>query len=366
MSRVVSAELVPYRLRLRSAHRDARGGFAAREGVLLKLSDECGRVGLGDCAPLPPVTPPLDVCCRALVAEAERLPGTDPVSGFPELMAAPDAGLPTPARAAVEMALGWLAAQELGIPLGGLLASDSPVRPARLAVNALADAADVAEAIAQAARFSAEGYTVFKVKVGLGADRDAVVLRGLRDRIGPGAVTRIDANGAWSPAEFAAMAPLLHAAGVDIVEQPVAPGVPPAEWARLRWETGLRIAADESLADGARGLELIRAKACDAVVLKPSLLGLAAAARVARAAREAGLEVIVSGAFESGAGFAAALEFAAALGSPGAAHGFATALAVLDDPVSGVPLPSAGGVELPAAGVLPALAPAESAREALT
>ncbi len=356
MSRVASARLVPYRLRLRAAHSDARGSFAVREGVLLQLTDTGGRVGLGDCAPLPPFTPPLDACCRALAAEAGRLPGTDPAAGFSELMAAPDAGLPAPARAAVEMALGWLAAQELGIPLGRLLAPDSQVRPVSLAVNALVDAADVAAALAQAARFAAEGYTVFKVKVGLGADRDAAVLRELRDRLGPGAVVRIDANGAWSPAELAAMAPLLRAAGVDLVEQPVAPGVPATEWARLRWATGLRIAADESLADGARGLELIRATACDAVVLKPSLLGLAAAARLARAAREAGLEVIVSGAFETAAGLAAALEFAAVFGSAGTAHGFATALAVLDDPVTGVPLPVGGAIELPAAGVLPALA----------
>ena len=365
MSRVASARLVPYRLRLRAAHGDARGGFALREGVLLHLTDTVGRVGFGDCAPLPPFTPPLDVCCRALAAEAERLPGTDPMAGFYELMAAPDTSLPAPARAAVEMALGWLAAQELGIPLGRLLAPDSQVRPVRLAVNALVDAADVAEALAQAGRFAAEGYTVFKVKVGLGADRDAAVLRELRDRLGPRALVRVDANGAWSPAEFATIAPLLRAADIDLIEQPLAPGVPSAEWARLRAETGLRIAADESLANGARGLELIRATACDAVVLKPSLLGLAASAWLARAAREAGLEVIVSGAFESGAGLAAALEFAAALGSPGAAHGFATALAVLDDPVSGVPLPAAGGVELPAAGALPALAPAANAREAL-
>jgi o-succinylbenzoate synthase len=366
MTAIASVRLRPYRLRLRAPHVDAHGGFATRHGVILELIDSKGRVGLGDCAPLPPFTPALEACRSALGREAARLPGKNPEEAWSAAAAGAFAALPGPARSAFETALGFLVAQERAEPLSALLGGDPGNRPARLAVNALVDRDDVAAACDQAAWFAAAGYTVFKVKVGLGEDRDASLVRSLRQQLGPDASLRVDANGAWSPEAFERLAPLLRAGHVELVEQPLPPGAVDELdlLRRLRETLGLRIALDESLADPERAIRLIEGGACDAIVVKPSLLGLVAAAGLATASRARGLDVIMTGAFESGAGLAAAMEFAAAFGAPGVAHGFATALAVLDDPVTGVPQPAGGFVALPPGGVHPQLAPTVAAAEA--
>jgi o-succinylbenzoate synthase len=352
---IAAARLVPYRLQLAAPHTDARGGFSSREGVLLELTDAEGRSALGDCCPLPGPGDPLDAAVAALREVLPALAGAAPADLYQRHTAAAWL-LPGPAAFALESAVGFLAAQQQGLPLSAQLEPNRP-RPSSLAVNALVDAADVPAALEQAELAAAEGYAVLKVKVGLGRDRDLELLRSLRERLGSRVRLRLDANGAWPGEEFLVLAPALRDADVDLVEQPVSPAeaAQPGRLAALRARNGLRIALDESLA-GSGAAALVAAKTCDAIVLKPSQLGLAAAARLARTARAAGIEVIVTGAFESGAGYAAVLEFAAAFGSPGTAHGLATALAVADDLVEGVPRPAAGSIALPPAGVVPRLA----------
>lgn len=358
MSRIDSARLVPYRLTLKAHHGDARGGFQERSGVLLLVTDSDGRLGLGDCAPLPPWSPPLEACLPWLEQEAARLPGLHPCHAWQALLVETltAAACPGPVRAPLEAAIGFLYSGQLGLPLSALLGGTSP-RPAWLRANAVIDAGEPDAALQQARLAAAEGYTAFKLKVGIDPSRDASLVGQLRASLGADATIRVDANGGWSPEEFRAIAPDLRRAGIELVEQPLAPFAAESTSLRLlREETGLRIALDESLADEATALRLIDDGACDAIVLKPALLGLAASARIARAARSAGLDVVVTGSFESGAGYAAALEFAAAFGTRAIAHGLATALAVTDDPVRGVPQPERGMVNLPAAGVLPRLA----------
>lgn len=358
MSRIDSARLVPYRLTLRAHHGDARGGFHDRSGVLLVLTDRDGREGLGDCAPLSPWSPSLEVCLPWLEREAARLPGLDPCQAWEALLAETltSSACPGPVRAALEGAFGFLCSAQVGLPLSALFGGTS-LRPAVLCVNAVIDAGELDAALQQARLAATQGYTAFKLKVGIDPSRDAILVSQLRAALGPDATIRVDANGGWSPEEFRAIAPDLRGAGIELVEQPLAPvAAKSASLRLLREETGLRIALDESLADEATALRLIDDGACDAVVLKPALLGLASSARIARAARSAGIDVVVTGCFESGAGYAAALEFAAAFGAREAAHGLATALAVTDDPVRGVPQPERGTVNLPPAGVLPRLA----------
>lgn len=357
MTPITAARLVPYRLQLAAPHTDARGSFTARDGVLLELTDADGRSALGDCCPLPAPGAPLEAAVAALREAVPALTGAAPAE-LVERHAEVPCPLPRAAAFALESAIGYLAAAQHGVTLAAVLEPGAP-RPGRLPVNALVDAAGVPAALEQAQRAAAEGYAVLKVKVGLGRARDLALLSAIRERLGSRVRLRIDANGAWSGDDFLALAPALREAAVDLVEQPIAPGeaAAPGRLAELRARAGLRIALDESLADPGAA-DLVAPETCDAIVLKPSQLGLACAARLARLAHPAGIEVIVTGAFESAAGFAAVLEFAAAFGSPGTAHGLATALAVVSDPVEGVPKPAAGAIELPGPGVFPRLAAA--------
>ncbi len=357
MSRIVAARVVPYCSTLRAAHVDARGGFSERRGMLLELRDAGGRVGWGDCAPLEPFSPGIDICRAALESCLPRLTGCEPDITWADEPPPWLQELPGPVVAAIETAAGFLIAARAGVSLSALLAGPGSSPATRLPVNALVDRDDEADALAQASAAAAEGYVSFKVKLGPGAANARRRLELLRERLGSAAEIRVDANGSWSPETLVELAPALHAAGVALVEQPLAPGIPgePGRLATLRRSTGLRIAADESMALPSAEALLKTEGALDAVVLKPSLLGLRASARLARMARARGLDVIVTGTFESGVGFAATLETAAAVASPGVAQGLATSLAVVNDPVAGVPRAHAGFIDLPASGVVPSV-----------
>lgn len=365
MSRIVGAVLLPYRLRLHAPHIDARGGFGERHGLLLELRTDDGRTAWGDCAPLPPYSPDLASCRAALERLLPLLTGLTPALAWQPGEQPLLEGLPGPAAAAVEAATGYLVAQEQGRALGQLVGCAEVGRPVRLKVNALVDRDDDAEALAQAAAAAAEGYTSFKVKLGPDPGRARDRLLCIRKMLGPGVELRVDANGCWTPDTFLLVAPALRDAGVSLVEQPVAPDLPAeAELlAALRRATGLRIALDESMASPGRDALIATNGALDAVVLKPSLLGLKESARLADEASRRGLDVIVTGSFESGVGFGATLETAAAIATPGIAQGLATGLAILDNLAIGVPRPHGGVIELPGAGIFPTVEAVPSERQ---
>ncbi|WP_322796181.1 mandelate racemase/muconate lactonizing enzyme family protein [Tepidiforma sp.] len=357
MTRITGAAIRPYRLRLRAPHADARGEFGTRDGAILAVDTPAGP-GLGDCAPLPGLSAPLADCLDQLAPAAQRLVGLALDEAWEwcrfEL---PRLDFPGPARAALEGAVTMPRARQLGQPPGALLLPGRPRRPA-VPVNALVDRPDPGEALEQARAALAAGFAVLKVKVGADPDRDRALLRTLRTQLGSDWELRLDANGAWTPQTAADLLPDLRAAGVALIEQPFAPaGGAELPWmAEFRRESGIAVALDESCDAPAAAAAAIAASACDALVVKPSLVGLLAAAEIVAIAGDAGLPCIVTGAFESGVGLTAAMELAACLHDPLAACGLSTGLAVLDDPASGVPLPSRGWLAISAGGIWPAMA----------
>src|SRR5687768_11207701 len=67
--RIVQALLTPLRLALHQPLKTSRGTYAAREGFLVRVVDEHGRVGQGEATPLPEFgTESLDVCGAVLGA----------------------------------------------------------------------------------------------------------------------------------------------------------------------------------------------------------------------------------------------------------------------------------------------------------
>ena len=109
---------------------------------------------------------------------------------------------------------------------------------------------------------------------------------------------------------------------VEYVEQPVAGDL--AALARLRSSVGVKIAADEDVADAGSAAAVIVSAAADVIVIKPVALGgIGPSWRLMQAAKAAGLGVTVTTGIETGVGTAAALHLAAALGGEGAA-GLAT------------------------------------------
>jgi o-succinylbenzoate synthase len=259
------------------------GVLAERELAVIRLEDDDGTVGFGEAAPLESY----DGVSIEDVMDALR--------GGP-----PRRGSPPQARAAWELAELDLQARRRGRPLGEPGADAIPV-------NLTLPAGPPAEVAAAAAAGLREGYSCFKVKVGLPDDDERVA--GVREAIGSWPALRVDANGAWAPDEAVTAIAALEAHDLQLVEQPC-PTL--AELAQLRPRVGVPVAADESIAGPEDVRIAAKLGACDAVNVKLSSSGGFGPAREAlRAAREAGLGAWLSSTLDGPWGIAAALQLAA-------------------------------------------------------
>lgn len=283
----VAATWLPYRLRLRRPWVTTAGTLQERHGRLLRLVDAVGRSGWGDCAPLA-------------------------LAGIDAAMAE---------RFAEECARLDLAAQAARLPLANWLAGQTT--PARIPVNAaLGDIGTVTEGALAAA--VAAGFATIKIKVGNAPpDRELQYLQALCRQLPAGCRLRLDANRAWDEATAHRFLSGCANLPVEAIEEPLRQPTLKT-LAHLQANTGITLALDESL-PGFALADVFDRQPVRRLVLKPARQGgLVATLTLARQARAAGLECIVTSSLESACGLAALAHLAAAI-APEQAHGLATA-----------------------------------------
>ena len=173
------------------------------------------------------------------------------------------------AIAGVEMALLDLKGKALGVPVAELLGGFCRDRVAVVGYLFI----DTPEANAQkAGAFVDAGYTELKLKVGRDFEQDHDTLAAIRDRVGPDVKIRIDANMIWSVPAAIKWIRGLERFDLQYVEQPV-PDFDVQGLAQVRRSVAVPIAADEACTDLRSVLELIKADACDVLVVYPSEAG---------------------------------------------------------------------------------------------
>ena len=327
---VAAVRVVPVRLRFTRPIRTARGAVTERASVLLELRDADGVAGYGEAAPWPGFgTESVDEAEASLRAVGQLLrgvslrPGACPARSDDRLVGRPAA------RAALQSALLDLEARRAGRPLAAQLAAHSGTtcgKPlSRVPVSALLMAQDPDALFPEAVLAREAGFRAVKIKLGSAVQSDTARLRAVRDGIGPSIRLRGDANGAWSVRDALAALEAFAPFDLEYVEQPVAAhdidGL-----AELRRHAAVKVAADESVASEDGMQRLLAAGAADVVVLKPATLGGAGRAlELASLARQAGMRVVFTHAFESAVGARHALHCAAAWGDAEGVHGLATA-----------------------------------------
>lgn len=348
--KVRAAHLTPVAVPLRAPLVTAHARIRTREGFLLELSAFSGARGFGEALPLAgfglesaaSAGTALTAAVRKLVGREIDSPAAGLSAAASELARAPAA------RAALDSALRDLGAREAGEPLAAHLATalGSGVR-ARVPTGVLLAAEHPDDAAEEARGAVAAGFRVLKLKLGAGGfEADRARLAAVREAVGAAVALRVDANGAWSEAAAAAHLDALAALGVEFVEQPL-PGGALDGLARLRRTSPVPLAADESVRDVASAERLLRAGAADVLVVKPAAVGgLGAALSIARRARDAQVEVLVTSFLDTAIGRAGALHLAAALPHARHAAGLATGGLLADDLARG-PAPESGAIALP-------------------
>jgi o-succinylbenzoate synthase len=226
--RLRSVEVIPYALPFRDPYVTARGVLREREMVLLRLRDDDGIVGLGEAVPLSlRGGASLTEVVRELDA-FEAVPGLDDaglIAGMPALSA--------PARCAAQTALADLRERRSGVEQ-----DTSPIP-----CNATLVAGEPGAVAEEALRWGADGFSTFKLKLGVGDDVGQV--RAVREALGPGARIRVDANAAWSLEQAERILNAIEPYDVELAEQPVETM---EEAAALTERTAIPLAGDESIA----------------------------------------------------------------------------------------------------------------------
>jgi L-alanine-DL-glutamate epimerase-like enolase superfamily enzyme len=292
-------------LRTRHAFNIARQAApAARRSVVVRVRDADGAEGWGEAPATAYYGETADTVAAVLPRLADALAhaaGGDPFAlERIDTALARSIGRNPAARVAVSTALHDLVGKRLGVPVWKLWGLDPAAAPRSSFTIGIDEPEVMREKVREAA-----GYPILKLKVGTA--RDEEILRMIRDEA-PEKTLRVDANTAWTAKEAIRRIPMLEAFGVELVEQPLAPG--DLEGLRLvRKRSRLPIVADESCEVAEDVARLVGA--VDGVNIKLAKCGsLREALRIVHAARAHGMRVMIGCMIESTLGIAAALQLA--------------------------------------------------------
>jgi O-succinylbenzoate synthase len=168
------------------------------------------------------------------------------------------------------------------------------------------------------------GYPAVKVKLRSPDELDLVAR--VREAVNPRVSIRVDANAAWDVDTAVSVLARLVTYDIELVEQPVSTL---DDLARVRRQSPIPIAADESVRSVADARRLRQLDAADVVVLKVQPLG---GVRTALdVAAEAGVPALPTSMLETSVGLAAGLALACALPALTFACGLGTASALEGD-----------------------------------
>ncbi|MFA9518051.1 enolase C-terminal domain-like protein [Halopenitus sp. H-Gu1] len=308
-----------FTLELDSPLGTARAEVLERRGWVVGLDPEAHDVparGVGEATPLPGWTESHEDCRAALAAfdDRETPSGDERGGGSDDRTNDPDLTTPA-ARHGITLARADAAARADDRSLAALLADrvGFPEPAVHVPVNATIGDGTPAAAAREARRAVDDDYRAIKLKVGAGAlDRDLDRMRAVQREVGPAIELRADANGAWDRTTARQALDKLRRMGVSYVEQPL-PAADLRGHQALREELRIDLALDESIAE--YGIERILAEeAADVVICKPMVLGgVVRTLEAARAAREAGVEPVVTTTIDAAIARTAAVHVAAAI-----------------------------------------------------
>ena len=304
---LISAPLrVPFRTTLREVSRV--------EDIVVELYTADGAVGRGEAPPTAAVTGEtlgsIEAALRGHICPS--LVGRE-ADGMEELLSAISRSIVgnTSAKAAVEIAVWDLYAQQYGLPLYKLLGGGKSGLETDLTISVNDPetmARDTADALSR-------GYDTLKIKVGENPALDLDRLRAVR-AAAPEAVIRIDANQAWTSRQAVRLLEEMQAQGlrIELVEQPVK-GKDLDGLQFVTTHSPVPVRADESVFSPQDAMTILQRHAADYINIKLMKCGgLSNALRIASAAEVCGVECMIGCMLEAKVSVTAAVHLACARG----------------------------------------------------
>lgn len=329
---VVHAVRIPRHYVTHVAEGGSAQGKQASAYYLLELMGDDGQVGLGEISDMEAEwDPPPPEQLRTALKEA--LIG-QPVVDENSLKDRSESALSDIAhpelkrltRCAVEIAILDLMGRCAGVPVSALLGGT--VRR-NVNVSWVAYIRSTEDVVSEVEQRQNEGFSAFKLKVGLDADQDDDRVEQVRARLNPGAHLRVDASGAWGPSEARDRLHRLGELGIDAVETPLAvvarsvakdrphvidedPESAARQLASLRSEVAVPLIEHVGDFEDPFTLALLAHRSVDAINVIPAQAGgLRRARRLLGLAEAARIPALLGSTVELGIGTAAALHVAA-------------------------------------------------------
>ncbi|MBA3455333.1 MAG: hypothetical protein H0T42_19735 [Deltaproteobacteria bacterium] len=283
-----SATLHRIEMPMKKAFGHARATRALAESVVLRIADD-GVEGVGECVARDYVTGETPATVFAAISSFDLEPAFAAAArgSFDEAVRAVEAldlrtrlarGERTAlaAAACVELALLDLIGRRFSTSITATtttLQLPEALTAGRGERHQLTRALDTSRAPDQlASEKLLEGFTVLKIKVGLGRDEDLARVRASREIAGPDFVIAVDANMAWSLDEACEMADVLRPYSIAWYEEPLAKGAL-RDYHALRTRTGARVMLDESLCSFEDAQAAVAESACDLFNIRISKCG---------------------------------------------------------------------------------------------
>ena len=305
-------KIVPRRLHFKQPAGTSRGSYTTRDVWYLHLTSDKypDRVGIGECAPLPKLScddmqgyeSVLAHICNEVTEQGGF--SVESLRDYPSILFGLETAFRHLERGCFELWDTPFSRGEVGIPINGLIWMG-----------------DYKKMLEQIEAKMAVGFRCIKLKIGaINFEEELALLRFIRSHFSAKEVElRVDANGAFAPAD--AMEKLKRLAELDLhsIEQPIRAG----QWedmARLTAETPLPIAFDEELI----GINIPERKQClldsvhpQYIILKPSLHGgMAGGNEWIREAEKRNIGWWITSALESNIGLNAIAHWCATFNNP--------------------------------------------------
>lgn len=276
----------------------ATGARVVVENVFVQIRLRDGTEGFGEAAPFPEVGgEDRASCLRGLNALSTTLIG-QPVGEYRRLAALLARLSPNQpaARCALETALLDAYCRAVGIPLWSLWGG-ADVRPRETDITIPITTLDATVRLAE--YWYRRGFRLFKMKVGRDVDADIGRLEAVHKRC-PGVSFIGDGNQGFTRQDCLLFANEVRRFGgmLVLLEQPVV-REDLESLAAIRKETGIPVAADESVRSLEDARRVVQAQAADYINIKTMKTGVMEAAEIAAFTLHAGLKLMIGGMVET-------------------------------------------------------------------
>lgn len=308
--KIKEASLIPFKINFNKPFKYSTTEIFYKEGIILKLTEEDGNVGFGECSPFPFFNKETLIDAKnELTFLTNNLTTDNFINGIKDKIIYPSVAFCV--EQAV-MSLNFLKNDKT---------KDSFVNKKLIKKNAVIGLDYIDEVINKITHKIKLGYDTFKIKVGRDNPYDDFVLiEEIRNQFGEGIFLRLDANQKWTCDEAIEYIANLSQFNIEYIEEPCS-----SICSNLKTlnDININIALDESLSSFDKTKELIIDSPVKFFIIKPMLFGFNDTLEIINTAKTHEKIIIISSLFESAIG-KSGLVFLASQVNHNLAHGLDT------------------------------------------